>query len=149
MRTQLWLSVGFIAAGLMMTQAVHAQARQTTAMPKSIMLKQAPTKPAGKRLDLRPPKLTEVFSKETIDRALSGVRDRETLEEVEVEGRRSKAAPRTPIVPGGIAAPFWALAHPTQAWRILAPLPPDQAQLLNNTPPDATDSYRPPTLPPM
>ena len=26
-------------------------------------------------------------------------------------------------VPGGIVAPFWALVHPTQAWRLLAPDP--------------------------
>jgi hypothetical protein len=24
---------------------------------------------------------------------------------------------------GGLAAPFWAIAHPTQAWRILMPIP--------------------------
>jgi hypothetical protein len=31
-------------------------------------------------------------------------------------------------IPGGIMAPFWALAHPTQAWRLLVPdlkRPPD------------------------
>jgi hypothetical protein len=27
-------------------------------------------------------------------------------------------------VPGGIAAPFWALAHPKDAWRIFLPIPP-------------------------
>jgi hypothetical protein len=26
---------------------------------------------------------------------------------------------------GGLAAPFWAMAHPTQAWRILLPIPPE------------------------
>jgi hypothetical protein len=26
---------------------------------------------------------------------------------------------------GGLAAPFWAIAHPTQAWRILVPIPPE------------------------
>jgi hypothetical protein len=36
--------------------------------------------------------------------------------DVEVEGER--AAPR---VPGGIAGLFWALRHPTQAWRLFAP----------------------------
>ena len=39
-------------------------------------------------------------------------------------------APRLPMrdpsqdVPGGIAAPFWALAHPKDAWRIFLPIPP-------------------------
>jgi hypothetical protein len=38
--------------------------------------------------------------------------------------------PRLPMrdpsqdVPGGIAAPFWALAHPKDAWRIFLPIPP-------------------------
>jgi hypothetical protein len=27
---------------------------------------------------------------------------------------------------GGIAAPFWALLHPTQSWRILLPVPPKE-----------------------
>ena len=26
---------------------------------------------------------------------------------------------------GGILAPFWALRHPTQAWRIFLPIPPE------------------------
>jgi hypothetical protein len=28
---------------------------------------------------------------------------------------------------GGVAAPFWALLHPTQSWRILLPIPPKRA----------------------
>jgi hypothetical protein len=28
---------------------------------------------------------------------------------------------------GGVAAPFWALLHPTQGWRILLPIPPKLA----------------------
>ena len=38
----------------------------------------------------------------------------------------------TPRVWPGIAAPFWALFHPTQAWRIFAPIPPDQAKDIGN-----------------
>jgi hypothetical protein len=37
-------------------------------------------------------------------------------EDVQVEG--SRAAPK---VPGGIAGLFWALRHPSQAWRVFAP----------------------------
>ena len=29
-------------------------------------------------------------------------------------------------VPGGIAAPFWALMHPKNAWRIFVPIPPKE-----------------------
>jgi hypothetical protein len=35
---------------------------------------------------------------------------------VKVEGTKTQ-----PEVPGGIASLFWALRHPTQAWRIFAP----------------------------
>ena len=100
------------------------------------------------RLDLRPPKITDIFTQETIDRALSATRDLDVIEEVEVEGRRNKDPTRTPNVPGGIAAPFWAVINPSQSWRILAPLPPDQAAKANRAPPSATDPYRAPVLPP-
>ena len=101
-----------------------------------------------KRLDLRAPKITEILSPQAIERALRTTRDPDTLEEVEVEGRRSRLEPRIPDIPGGILAPFWALLHPTQAWRILLPLPPDQSLSLDSSVPDATDPYRPPTLSP-
>jgi len=42
---------------------------------------------------------------------------------VVVEGSRQKLLPlksMQPVAPG-IIAPFWAVAHPTQAWRILVP----------------------------
>jgi len=51
------------------------------------------------------------------------------LEEVDVK------APPVPLrmrdlsqdVWAGVAAPFWALLHPTQAWRVLLPIPPKRA----------------------
>lgn len=112
-----------------------------------------PEKPAAKPLDLKLPDITQLFTQEQINRILSGIRDPDTIEEVEVEGLRRRAPlPNTPVissplVSSGIFSPFWALAHPTQAWRILAPIPPDQAQFIGNVPPDASDSYRAPTLP--
>jgi hypothetical protein len=48
----------------------------------------------------------------------------------------------TPNVWGGIAAPLWAVLHPTQAWRIFAPLPPDQARRAYNSKADATAPYQ-------
>ena len=100
-----------------------------------------------KRLDLRPPKITDVLSPQAIERALRATRDPNTLEEVEVEGGRIKGEPRSPVVPGGILAPFWALLNPAQSWRILAPVPSDQTS--DEPPPAATDPYRPPILPKM
>ena len=134
-----------VAAGVWIPHLGFAGDPAQTPQDRAAVQK-APT--MSRRLDLRPPKINDLFSQATIDRMLSASRDRDTIEEVEVEGRRTPVTPRTPAVPGGILAPFWALAHPTQAWRILAPLPPDQAATIGNTPPDATDSYRPPVLPP-
>jgi hypothetical protein len=97
---------------------------------------------APRKLDLRLPDIRTIFSQATIEAVLNKTRDGDTIEEVEVEGERSRVIPSTPSIPGGLFAPFWALAHPTQAWRIFTPLAPDQAQLMASTPLDATDSYR-------
>ncbi len=112
-----------------------------------------PAKPTPS-LDLRLPDITTLFTQEQIQRILAGTRDPDTIEEVEVEGLRRRApVPSTPVIRSpwvtpGLFSPFWALANPTQAWRIFAPIPPDQAQFIGNLAADATDSYRPPTLPP-
>lgn len=107
----------------------------------------APAKAAAtqrKPLDLRAPDITRIFSPQELQRLLANTIDPD-IEEVEVEGTRPKVVPpETPAVWPGVLAPFWALAHPTQAWRIFAPMPPDRAQSIGNTPPDATDPYRPP-----
>ena len=38
-------------------------------------------------------------------------------------------------VPGGLMAPFWALAHPTQAWRLF--LPDTRVDITKIPPPDS------------
>ena len=70
------------------------------------------------------------------------------IEEVEVEGARIPAPTFTPRVWPAIAAPFWALLHPTQAWRILAPLPPDQAREIGNQTFDTSGYLEPIGVPP-
>jgi len=97
------------------------------------------------RLDLRVPPITRLYTPEQIETLLAGTRD---IEEVEVEGRREPPAPPTPAVWGGIAAPAWAILNPSQAWRILAPIPPDRSEALNRQP-DATDTHREPIRPPQ
>ncbi len=101
-----------------------------------------------KPLDLRPPDIATLLTPAELDRILSRIAE-ENIEEIEVQRERDRALDLgSPAVPLGIASPFWALAHPLQAWRILAPIPPDRAQYLN-TPADATDAYRRPVfLPP-
>lgn len=93
---------------------------------------------AADELDLRAPDVTQLFTAEQISTVLAPT-FRETIEEVEVEGERD--IPATPRVWPGIFAPFWALANPTQAWRIIAPLPPDQTRGMQLARADATDRY--------
>jgi hypothetical protein len=47
-------------------------------------------------------------------------------EQVTVKASAYRAPMRDPSqdVAGGIAAPFWAIAHPKDAWRIFLPIPP-------------------------
>ena len=91
-----------------------------------------------KQLDLRTPDVTHLFTREQIYRVLAAS-FRENIEEVEVEGDRDIRS--TPDVWPGIFAPIWAVMNPTQAWRIIAPLPPDQTQRIQLARVDATDAY--------
>lgn len=86
-----------------------------------------PAAPPHKPLDLRAPEVTHLFSSEQLNRILAASFVREDIEEVEVEGEREYLK-STPDVWSGIAAPFWAVLNPKQAWRIFLPLPPDQAR---------------------
>jgi len=99
----------------------------------------APAAPA-KPLDLRPPDIRKLYTNQQLTAMLEKI-DREHIEGVEVEGARVPRSTFTPRVWPGIAAPFWALFHPTQAWRIFAPLPPDQTRDAGPEVP-YTDSYQ-------
>jgi hypothetical protein len=99
-------------------------------------------------LNLRLPDITTFLSQNQIDTVLSRTADRDTLEEVQVEGSRLRhTVPDTPDIWPGIAAPVWAVLHPLQSWRIFGPIPPDRAQYIGSAVPDATDSFRPASLP--
>jgi hypothetical protein len=96
-----------------------------------------------KRLDLRVPDITELYTPEQIRAMLLSTRSDDDLEEVEVKDAR---LPDTPVVWGGLAAPFWALLHPAQAWRIVAPLPADRIHAADVRPEAQTiqrDPFRP------
>jgi hypothetical protein len=92
------------------------------------------------QLDLRPPDITKLYTSEQLQQLIAKL-DAKNIEEIEVEGARMPPPIFTPQVWPAIAAPFWALFHPTQAWRILAPLPPDQARAIANRPPPDTSGY--------
>ena len=108
-----------IAAGLALAAAEADADDKPTAAP--------PPKP----LDLRPPDITKLYTPRQLDRLIAKM-ESDNIEEIEVEGARVPAPTFTPRVWSGIAAPFWALFHPTQAWRIFAPIPPDQAREFGN-----------------
>src|SRR5690606_27441013 len=97
------------------------------------------------KLDLRVPRITEMFSEEQLSYLLAA--SLMDIEEVEVERSREPAPGFTPDVWPGLLAPIWAVLNPTQAWRIFAPLPPDQTRNLDE-PFDATSGYLEPAAMP-
>ena len=103
----------------------------------------APPKP----LDLRPPQITKLYTPRQLERLIAKM-ESDNIEEIEVEGARVPAPTFTPRVWPAIAAPFWALLHPTQAWRIFAPIPPDQAREIGNQKFTTEDRLEPLGVPP-
>lgn len=133
------IPVLIVAAGLALVGATahadDAAAANTAAT--------APAKP----LDLRAPQITKLYTSQQLEAMLEKL-DEEHIEGVEVQGERLPPPTFTPKVWAGIAAPFWALLHPTQAWRIFAPIPPDQARGIGARPPDTEGYLEPAGVPP-
>jgi hypothetical protein len=78
------------------------------------------TTPKVAALDLRAPELSQVFTQAQLAEKLQEPEEDqyEVTETVQVEGERQLA----PVSVGLMAIP-WAIIHPTQAWRILMPVP--------------------------
>jgi hypothetical protein len=74
--------------------------------------------PVHRRLDLTPPDIRDVMSADELNVPLASP-DEEFAgpETVQVKG-----APPALYVPGGFEALWWGAIHPTQAWRVLAPV---------------------------
>ncbi len=122
------------AAAILISESAAAEERAAPVTPAAV----ASQPIALERLDLRAPDVRHVLTEEQIHKILA-ITFRENIEEVEVEGERD--IPSTPRVWPGIFAPIWAIANPTQAWRIIAPLPPDQTRGMQYARVDATDTY--------
>lgn len=137
-------SVSIVAIGLLaLTQAAPAAESTSSGSGTAQGPLQAQASPVRRPLDLRPPDITTLLTQAELDRLLSRIVE-ENIEEIEVQRERTRAPDLgSPDVPLGIVSTFWAIAHPLQAWRILAPIPPDRAQYLSG-PADATDAYRRP-----
>jgi hypothetical protein len=79
----------------------------------------AANEPARAALDLRAPDIHRVFSADELQQVIEEPDDViYRTETVQVEGER----PLNPVSIGIMAIP-WAIMHPTQAWRILMPMP--------------------------
>ena len=134
----------FIAAGFSLGCAdALADDKAAPAAP----IAPTPSVAAVEPLDLRPPDITELYTRQQLDLLLAKF-ERENIEEVEVEGARVPAPTFTPRVWPAIAAPLWALLHPTQSWRIFAPIPPDQARDIGNQKADTEGFLEPIGVPP-
>ena len=133
-RTLLIVATGLALAGV----AAHAD---------DVAVRDPPPAAPAKPLDLRPPDITQLYTSQQLADLLEKLEEQH-IENVEVEGARVPPPPGTPRVWPAIAAPFWALLHPTQAWRILAPLPPDQAREVGNEVPDTEGYLEPAGVPP-
>lgn len=95
-------------------QAPSSKPAQTAVAPED-----KPESPAPQPLDLRIGDVRKYMTPEEF-RALINASDDANTVIVKAD------APLVPMksaldVPGGILAPFWALAHPTQAWRLFLP----------------------------
>jgi hypothetical protein len=126
------VAVGALLSGISLAEEQAPAAATTAAVATNLT-------PAPRKLDLRPPNVTHLFTSEQLNKILA-VSFREDIEEVEVEGERDRM-PNTPTPWPGIAAPFWALFNPSQSWRIFAPLPPDQTNGLRYVRANASDAY--------
>jgi hypothetical protein len=134
-RWALVVTSAFVAA-ILISEAAAAEELEL-ATPVAGAVAKPPATPT-RQLDLRAPDVTHLFTREQINRVLAST-FRDNIEEVEVEGERN--IPATPRVWPGIFAPFWAVANPTQAWRIIAPLPPDQTRGMQFARVNMTDAY--------
>lgn len=77
------------------------------------------TAPSNIPMNLTPPDIRTVVSPEELKEPLETGEQQAQAEESETV--QVKGAPNTPDVPGGFGAIWWALKHPSQAWRIFAP----------------------------
>jgi hypothetical protein len=82
----------------------------------------APAKTQAASLDLKAPDIRRLVPEVGLREPLQEPEEME-VQQVQVEGSRPEV-----YVPGGIASLPWAVMHPTQAWRILLPVPPGVAK---------------------
>ena len=83
----------------------------------------APGTAESAAMDLHPPDVRKVFPLSELQKRLPDAEEqRLDQEDTTVQVSTERVGP-PPSVPIGILAPFWAIRHPTQAWRIFLPVP--------------------------
>lgn len=90
---------------------------------RCVEARKSPKEPAGghdRPLNLNAPDIRTVVSPEDLKEPVAS-RDQQAQAEDDATVQ-VQAAPEAPDVPGGFGALWWALNHPSQAWRILAPV---------------------------
>jgi hypothetical protein len=121
-----------MACALLLTSFTYAAdepaATNTSAHPTNTSATHAiatPTKPKL-HLKLSAHELDSIIANHRTTMIASNSSESE-LEEVVVTAPTELLPMRSPTrdIWGGLAAPFWAIAHPTQAWRIFLPIPPE------------------------
>jgi hypothetical protein len=70
-------------------------------------------------MNLNAPDIRSVVAPDELRQPL--VASDQQAQEDDAETVEVNTAPRTPDVPGGFGALWWAIQHPTQAWRIFTP----------------------------
>ena len=102
--------------------------------------KPAPAKPATKPLNLAVRDVRNYMMPREFAAVLGAPNADENT--VLVEGKRELLSMKSEQpVPGGIIAPFWAIAHPLQSWRIFVP---DVAHAPKDEPREPADKVPPP-----
>jgi hypothetical protein len=70
-------------------------------------------------LDLRTPDVHKVMPADELEAAVNAPDEDQADQPQDVPVSGEKPAP---VVPGGIAAVWWGITHPTQIWRVFAPV---------------------------
>jgi hypothetical protein len=113
------LAVAALAQGPVQAQDSAAAASSAPATPGA-HAKKAPRPARHTAMDLHAPPLTHIYSSQDLRYILAPDEDpnAQEISEVSVKGTRYAA----PVPLGQLRAIPWAVVHPTQAWRIFAPV---------------------------
>jgi hypothetical protein len=110
-----------LSLALALTAAIPAAwAADGATTPRApVQNRSTPPAPAPKVLNLKVPDIHAVMTSDQIAAATPNPDENDLIEPetVQVQGGTPP-----PYVPGGFAALYWGAMHPTEAWRIVAPV---------------------------